>query len=296
MSPTGRIEAQRSPSTALVSALRPSQWVKNLLVLAAPVMSGQVTDSAVLGNTALAFVAFSLASSGNYLINDVCDLTADQQHPVKRLRPVAAGQVSPRRALVVGFGLVAASLGVAALVNLSLLLVVGIYACATGLYSWRLKHEPVLDIALVASGFLLRGVAGGVASHIALSEWFLLAAAFGSLFMAAGKRYAESLEEAPAEFRPALAAYTPTYLRFVWTVSAGVLIMTYGLWAFDLSAERDSILPVVSMAPFVLAVLRYAMAIDAGLAGEPTELSLRDRVLQVLALVWLGVAAAAVYY
>jgi decaprenyl-phosphate phosphoribosyltransferase len=279
-----------------MSALRPSQWIKNLLVLAAPIMSGRVTESTVLAHTALAFVAFSLAASGNYLINDVCDLTADQRHPIKRLRPLAAGQLSVRRALVVGFGLIAASWGVAALVNLDLLLVVGIYALTTCLYSWRLKHEPVLDIAVVASGFLLRAIAGGVASHIALSEWFLLAAAFGSLFMAAGKRYAESLHETPAEFRPALATYTPTYLRFVWTVSAGVLIMTYGLWAFELSEERDSVLPVVSMAPFVLAVLRYAMAIDAGLAGEPTELSLRDRVLQVLAMVWLGLAAAAVYY
>ena len=133
---------------------------------------------------------------------------------------------------------------------------VAIYLALTMAYTLWLKHEPVLDISIIATGFLLRAIAGGAAADIALSQWFLLSATFGSLFMAAGKRYAEARLE-PQEavaVRRSLAGYTPTYLRFVWTMSAGLLIMTYGLWAFELgdAAATGSVLFVVSMAPFVL--------------------------------------------
>ncbi len=174
---------------------------------------------------------------------------------------------------------------------------VAAYAVLSVAYCFWLKDEPVIDIAIVASGFLLRTVAGGAASGIYLSEWFLLAATFGSLFMAAGKRYAEmqAVDAEPGLTRPSIARYSATYLRFVWTLSAGLLIMTYGLWAFELRGSDNSILPALSMAPFILAVLRYAVDVDAGTASEPEEIALRDRVLQVLALAWVALVALAVY-
>ncbi|MFB9314863.1 decaprenyl-phosphate phosphoribosyltransferase [Nocardioides plantarum] len=285
-----------STTRGLLRAIRPRQWSKNLLVLAAPVLSGELAEGDVVRQTSIAFVAFCCAASGVYLINDAGDIEADRAHPTKRNRPIAAGIVPQRTAYVVGVVLNLVAVALALLAGWELAVVVTTYLVMSAVYSRWLKHEPVLDIAIIASGFLLRAIAGGVASGIELSQWFLLSASFGSLFMAAGKRYAEAALDDPGLVRRSLTRYTPTYLRFVWTMSAGLLIMTYGLWAFELADDADgSPLFVASMAPFVLAVMRYAVSIDAGVAGEPEEIALRDRVLQVLALVWLVLVAGAVY-
>jgi decaprenyl-phosphate phosphoribosyltransferase len=290
-------DTRRVPVTrGLLRAVRPRQWSKNLLVLAAPVLSGELTHADVIGNTAVAFIAFCCAASGVYLINDAGDVEADLAHPTKRLRPVAAGVVPVRTAYTVGVALNLAAIAVSLLAQWQLSVTVASYLVLSAAYSLWLKHEPVIDIAIIATGFLLRAIAGGAASGIELSQWFLLSASFGSLFMAAGKRYAEAALTDPGLVRRSLTKYSATYLRFVWTMSAGLLIMTYGLWAFELAdAANGSPLFVVSMAPFVLAVLRYAVSVDAGIAGEPEEIALRDRVLQGLAIVWLALVAAAVY-
>ncbi len=282
----------------LVRATRPRQWSKNLLVFAAPLLSGRFTEAGVLADAAVAFVAFTLAASGVYLVNDIRDVESDRAHPTKRLRPVAAGSLGARTAAWAGGALAAAALVVALLAGVDLVVVVAIYLTLSLLYCFVLKDEPVIDIAIIAAGFLLRAIAGGAAAGIELSQWFLLAASFGSLFMAAGKRYAEILLVAQGEpaLRASLASYSPSYLRFVWTVSAGLLIMTYGLWAFELGEKAGgNWWYVASMAPFVLAVLRYALDVDRGTAEEPEELALRDRMLEVFALCWLVMVAVAVY-
>lgn len=282
----------------LIRATRPRQWAKSLLVFAAPLLSGRFTESGVLGNAAVAFAAFTLAASGIYLVNDVRDVEGDRAHPTKRRRPVAAGTLSARTASWAGAVLSAVSLVVALLSGPQLVVVIAVYLAISLLYCFALKNEPVIDIAIIAAGFLLRAIAGGAAADIELSQWFLLAASFGSLFMAAGKRYAEILllDQGGPAFRASLAAYSASYLRFVWTVSAGLLIMTYGLWAFELSQEAGGNWWYVgSMAPFVLAVLRYALDVDAGGAGDPEDLALDDRMLQGLAGCWLVMVAIAVY-
>ena len=166
-------------------------------------------------------------------------------------------------------------------------------------YCFWLKHQPVLDICIVASGFLLRAIAGGAATGIPLSQWFLLSAGFGSLFMVAGKRYAEMMlaERTGAKIRKSLESYSASYLRFVWGLAATVLISTYCLWAFELreAQPNNTVWSVISIVPFVVAVLRYAVDVDNGDGGEPEEIALGDRVLQVLALAWIGTLAVAVY-
>jgi decaprenyl-phosphate phosphoribosyltransferase len=276
--------------------MRPRQWVKNLIVLAAPVMSGQLTDHDVIRSAAVAFLAFCLAASAIYLINDTFDIESDRAHPRKRSRPIAAGMVSQRTALLTSAGLIVAALLVALLASPVLCLLIAVYVAIFIAYSVALKHEPVLDLVIVASAFLLRAVAGGVAADIPLSEWFLLTAAFGSLFMVAGKRYGEIRNTSdPGSTRRSLTSYTPAYLRFVWSTSAGVLMMTYGLWAFQMREIHSSPWAVISMAPFVIAVLRYAVDIDAGNGDAPEEIALNDRVLQLLAVCWLTTALLAVY-
>jgi decaprenyl-phosphate phosphoribosyltransferase len=175
---------------------------------------------------------------------------------------------------------------------------VAVYVVVQLSYCFWLKHQAVLDICIVASGFLLRAIAGGAATGIPLSQWFLLVAGFGSLFMVAGKRYAEMMlaERTGAKIRKSLENYTASYLRFVWALSATVLITAYCLWAFDIGQEQHNhTWSVISIVPFVIAVLRYAVDVDSGNGGEPEEIALGDRVLQVLALVWVATLCAAVY-
>ena len=284
-------------AAGLVRAVRPRQWVKNVLVLAAPLAAGVIGEADVLAAVAVAFVAFCLASSGVYLVNDVVDATADREHPTKRHRPIAAGIVSPRSAIAVAVVLLVGSLTLSVFASPRLLLVIGVYIAVQLGYCFGLKHQPVIDLCIVASGFLLRGIAGGAAAELRLSQWFLLAAAFGSLFMVSGKRYAEIrlAERTGARIRRSLELYSASYLRFVWALSATILIMTYGLWAFEIGGPRDSPWAVVSMVPFVVAVLRYAVDVDGGDAGEPEQIALSDRVLQLLAMAWLGTLLLSVY-
>lgn len=294
---TTRVASPSVSVRAVVKAARPRQWVKNVLVLAAPALGGQIGDTDVLFAAAIAFVAFCCAASGIYFINDVRDIEEDRAHPTKRFRPIPAGEVPIRLAVVVGIGLLLAGLAVSLAANWELFAVIATYEVVSLTYCLALKDEPVIDIAIIASGFLLRAVAGGAAAEIALSQWFLLAASFGSLFMAAGKRYAEAMmvEPGDASTRRSLSEYSASYLRFVWSVAAAILIMTYGLWAFEIKQLNGTPWAAISIAPFVLAVLRYAVDVDAGRAAAPEDIALSDRVLQGLAVVWLTLVAIAVY-
>ncbi|MBV8347236.1 MAG: decaprenyl-phosphate phosphoribosyltransferase, partial [Mycolicibacterium sp.] len=182
-------------AAGIVKAIRPRQWVKNLLVLAAPLAAlgagVRYNYAEVLVKVAIAFVVFSLAASAVYLINDVRDLEADRAHPTKRFRPIAAGVVPEWMAYTIAAALGLASLVISWMVTPNLTLVMAIYIAIQLAYCFGLKHQAVIDLCIVSSGFLIRAIAGGVATNIPLTQWFLLVMAFGSLFMVAGKRYAE---------------------------------------------------------------------------------------------------------
>lgn len=284
----------RSLAVAAVVALRPRQWLKNVLVFAAPLAAGSLLEPDVLIPSLIAFVAFCLISSATYIINDLRDVPADQQHPTKRARPIPAGQLPRTAAIIEAIILVLLSVGISLAVRPALAAVIIVYFVFTLAYSLFLKHEPVIELALLAMGFLLRAIAGGVASDLPISQWFLIVAGFGSLFMAAGKRASElqaanAAGEGTAETqRKSLAGYTPGYLRFVWGTAAAVTISAYCLWAFDV-ASQPATFPWAewSIVPFVLAILRYAVVIDNGRGEAPEDAVLRDRVLQVLGLAWV---------
>jgi decaprenyl-phosphate phosphoribosyltransferase len=296
--------------SGVIKALRPRQWVKNLLVFAAPVAAlgdeRYVYDYRhVLLRVLLAFVVFSLAASAIYLINDARDVESDRQHPTKRYRPIAAGVVPEWLAYSMATVLGVASLGISWWVTPNLAVVMAVYIAIQLAYCFGLKHQPVIDICIVSSGFLIRAIAGGVAAEVPLSQWFLLLMAFGSLFMAAGKRYAELqlAERTGAKIRKSLESYTSSYLRFVWTLSATSLVLCYALWAF----QRDNLMAhgttlgtnaswyAVTIIPITIGILRYAVDVDGGLAGEPEDIVLKDRVLQLLMLAWIGTIGAAVF-
>ena len=292
--------AGRGPLTLIrgvVRATRPRQWVKNVLVVAAPFAANRIDDREVLRDTALSFLAFCLVAAAVYLVNDAIDVAADRAHPTKRNRPIAAGVVPIPVAYAVAVLLFLGSVAVSLLAGWPLLIVIVVYAAAQLGYCLGLKHQPVIDLCIVASGFLLRAIAGGAAAGLPLSEWFLLVTAFGSLFMVSGKRYAEIIyfERTGARIRESLTKYSASYLRFVWATSAAIMITTYALWAFEIRVGHHPVWSAVSIIPFVVAVLRYAVDVDGGTAGEPEEIALKDRVLQVLGLAWVASLALAVY-
>ena len=276
---------------ALVKALRPKQWAKNVLVVAAPFAAGRLLEPSVAANVAVAFVAFCLASSAVYLLNDVRDAPKDRLHPEKKNRPIASGQVAPTTAVVLAVVALVASLALSTLAEPALLWVIVTYLVLQLLYVFWLKNQPVLDLAVIASGFLLRALAGGAATDIAISDWFLLVAGFGSLFVVDGKRYSElvTLEAEDGEVgqtRSSLLSYTSTYLRFVWTVAAAVTVMVYGLWVITVPRESTTA-TLISLVPFTLGLLVYALVIDSGKGGEPETAILRNPTLLALGALWV---------
>jgi len=286
--------------TGLIKAIRPRQWVKNLLVLLAPIaaLGGEIRYDyrEVAVKILIAFVAFSLAASSIYLVNDARDVEADRQHPTKRFRPIAAGVVPEWLAYVTAVVLAGAALSVSLLASLNLTLVIAVYIVMQLAYCFGLKHQAVLDICIVSSAYLIRAIAGGAAAGIPLSQWFLLVMTFGSLFMVAGKRYAELqlAERTGAKIRKSLESYTASYLRFVWTLSASAMVLSYALWAFERDGPNTSWY-AITIIPITIAILRYAVDVDGGLAGEPEDIALKDRVLQMLLLAWIGTIGAAIF-
>jgi len=167
-----------SRALGLVKAMRPRQWIKNVLVFAAPLAaldrSGYQNYAEILAKTAIAFAAFCLAASAIYLVNDCRDVEADRQHPTKRFRPIAAGIVPPAVAYVAAVVSAVGAVAVALTANVALAVLVAIYIVLQLAYCYGLKHESVLDICIVTSAYVFRAVGGGVAAGLPLSQWFLL--------------------------------------------------------------------------------------------------------------------------
>jgi decaprenyl-phosphate phosphoribosyltransferase len=281
----------------LARALRPKQWVKNVLVAAAPGAAGVITDPGIPEKVLLSFVAFCMVSSATYLVNDVGDVEEDRRHPTKRERPIASGLVSPRLAIVTAVVLVLGGFGIAATVRWGFLALLAGYLAVTIAYTFWLKHMAVFDIAVVASGFIFRAVAGGIAIDVPISRWFLIVTSFGSLFMVAGKRYSEHVTMGAEReaTRSTLATYSREYLRYVYTMASGVTLAGYCLWAFEQSKLEGSV-PwfELSIIPFSVAILRYALLLEEGYGGAPEDIVLGDRSIQVLGVIWLILFGAGV--
>ncbi|MFI6445069.1 decaprenyl-phosphate phosphoribosyltransferase [Kitasatospora sp. NPDC050543] len=281
----------------LIRNARPRQWVKNVLVVAAPGAAGMLTHAAVLRQTAIVFALFCAAASAIYFLNDAMDVAADRAHPQKRDRPIAAGIVPIPVAYLAAAVLACGALtGAVLLCNTATATALGCYLAMQILYCTGLKHVLVVDLAFVTSGFLLRAMIGGLACDIRLSQWFLITAGFGSLFMVGAKRYSElvMMGDQAAESRRLLASYSLSYLRFVWQASAAVAVLSYCLWALEPSGDGHPALRQITIAPFVFAILRYAVFADRGTSGAPEDVLLKDRPLLVLGVSWVALYGLAV--
>ena len=284
---------------ACLKEARPSQWTKNVLVFSAPAALGVLNEWSSLGKTLVVFLAFCLVASGTYYWNDIMDVEQDRLHPKKRNRPIASGVVPLPVARGVGSVLLLTGPALAYAVRPAAGGIIALYAFLTIGYSTWWKHIPVLDLALVASGFVLRAMVGAAATQTPMSTWFVLCITFGSFFIVTGKRFAELLELGDKAIltRASLKAYSLTYLRQLLVVSCTATVVTYCMWAFENAAIAQESIPFhgLSIVPMVLALLRYLLVLENGGGGAPEEVFFNDRWIQAYGAVWVVVYGLAVY-
>ena len=278
-------------AVALLQASRPKQWPKNVLTLTPVLAAGAWGRAGVLSAGAVALVAFTLVASAVYLINDVADAAHDRAHPVKRHRPVASGRLPVSWALaaavVAGAG---AFVFAGATHHGELGGVLAGYLAVSLAYSLGLKKVPGLEILIVAYGFVWRPVAGAEATGIAASGWFLEVCCGAALTVAIGKRLAElaRLQDTAAAHRSSLRFYRTGWLRLARRLSSVVTVACYLGWAVTRWHGVAMLVAVASVLPVAFALYRYASRNDRGHGGAPEDLLLRDRPLQLSALVWLA--------
>ena len=275
----------------LIRSLRPHQWVKNIFIFAAIVFDRQVRNTGALIDTLIGFMLFCLISSAVYLFNDVADIEADRNHPRKRHRPIASGLIPRKSAITIALSLAVITLIAGFLLSVNFGLVILVYSLLNLAYSFKLKRVPIVDVMIIAAGFVLRVLAGVVLISVTrFSPWLYLVTTLGALFIGFGKRYSElkSLLLSTNNQRPSLDGYSLPILDQLLSVTAASILMAYALYTFS----ADNLPPNHAMMltiPFVLfGIFRYFYLIHTNeLAGAPDELIFKDRPMQITILLWI---------
>jgi len=280
---------------AAVRTTRPRQWPKNLLVFAAPLAGDTIGRPDGYWYALVAAAAFVAASSAVYLVNDVVDVERDRSHPYKKFRPVAAGHLPVRHAVVLAvclaLGALAAGLAIG---ELLLTAVIAAYLVISFLYSGGLKHVPVIELFCVASGFVLRVVGGAAATHVPPSGWFLLVCSLGALMVAIAKRYTELtvLGAESATHRPAMRGYSAGALRAAQRAVSAAMIVSYVFWAATEPAAKMRVWHLISSVALAAALVRFDR-LTARATSKPVEdLIARDPVMVGCEALWLVLFAA----
>ena len=282
------------------TAARPSQWIKNLFVLAPLVFAQRLDQPRDILLVLATFALFCLLASGIYLINDAIDAPRDRSHPLKRNRPVAAGRIDRIPAVAAGLTGVVAVLVLAYFIAPTVSLVLGIYAVQNLLYSALLKSIALIDVVVIAVGFVLRAVSGAVAIDVPFSVWLLMCTFFVALVMGAAKRISEieSLGEATGATRPALARVHPQVLNSLLAAATAATLVSYAL--YTVAAETVTKVggkALVLTTPFVVyGLIRYLQRVygDAD-AENPAAILLKDRGMQIVIGGWGAVVLAIIY-
>ena len=310
--PDGPVTAAiQSPDIAshlgyVLRSMRPRQWTKNLIVFMALLFSindrWEVSEPSgwapLLGWTALTFVLFSLVSSADYLLNDVVDRESDRKHPEKRRRPIAAGQLSVRAALIWAGVLAALALGggfaLAGPLTWKIGATLSAYAVLMVAYTFVLKHVVLMDMMVIGAGFVLRAMTGALAVDVPISPWLYVVTALGALFLVINKRRAELtlLESSAAEHRPILQEYSVPLLDQIGALVTASTLIAYGLYTFTAENLPENNAMMLTI-PFVLyGILRYLYLVHTQeQGGSPEEVLLRDWPLMIDILLWLATAA-----
>jgi 4-hydroxybenzoate polyprenyltransferase len=291
-------EAVGSWTATVTRAMRPAQWLKNGVVFAGLVFGGKLLQPAAVASATLAALAFCLLSSGFYLANDVRDRDADRLHPVKRLRPIPAGELAPRTAGLIGVILVVAAMVASALLSWNLLLVFVAYAGLMTAYNLGMKEIAILDVFAIAAGFVLRAVAGAIVVDVSISPWLLVCTMLLALLIGFGKRRQElvALENASGHRRN-LSVYNQAMLDQSVAVTAAGTLIAYAVYTFDSESAQYHhrmmfTIPIVAYGVFRYLYLLYL----GGKGGAPETMLLTDRPLLASVAAWAAVSAFLFYF
>jgi len=279
--------------SALVRAMRPRHWLKNGFVLAPAVFAGHAFDTPAMLKALTVAIAFCLASSAGYLVNDVLDREADRNDPVKRFRPVASGELGVGSALVWAALLFTVALAASFRQGALVVAALAAYVTLTLLYSLFLKGVPVVDVMVLATGFLIRLVAGAVAIPVVISHWLIICGFLLALLLAFGKRLPEADQTGTRSPH-----YPLTFLHDVVTMLAGVTLVAYTLYtvAPDTSAKLGGSNALLLTVPLVLfGILRYLLVLHREGAQDPTATLFRDKPLLAAVVLWIVTAGVIVY-
>ena len=284
----------------LLVEMRPQEWTKNLLVFSGVIFSKSLTDVNSIWISVLGFAVFCAASSGVYLFNDLCDLKADREHPVKRNRPIASGVLDINFARVAMVALFAVAVAGALALGQGFALIIGVYLVTCIAYSLRLKDIVILDVILIASGFVLRAVSGAVLIGVAASEWLLLCTSMVALLIGFGKRRHELvlLEGTAGNHRRSLSDYSLEFLDSIMAICAGSALITYALYTrADETIARVGSRGMLITIPFVVyGIFRYLFLIHKRKAGgDPVQILLRDRPTLLNLALWIITAGLVIY-
>ena len=284
----------------LLVEMRPQEWTKNLLVFSGVIFSKSLTDVNSIWISVLGFAVFCAASSGVYLFNDLCDLKADREHPVKRNRPIASGVLDINFACVAMVALFAVAVAGALALGQGFALIIGVYLVTCLAYSLRLKDIVILDVILIASGFVLRAVSGAVLIGVAASEWLLLCTSMVALLIGFGKRRHELvlLEGTAGNHRRSLSDYSLEFLDSIMAICAGSALITYALYTrADETIARVGSRGMLITIPFVVyGIFRYLFLIHKRKAGgDPVQILLRDRPTLLNLALWIITAGLVIY-
>lgn len=289
MSQTRSMANPVNMATAFVQAMRPHHWVKNLLVFAALLFTAQFTNPTLVWQTVLGFFALCLTASSIYLVNDILDRERDRHHPKKQHRPIASGRLPVPVAWLGAVASLLVGLGLAFWLRVPFGAIVLVYAAQSMLYTFYLKHVPLLDVGIIALGFLLRAVSGAVLIEVAISPWLIICTFFLALFLGFAKRRHElvALGENAASHRGALGDYSANMLEHLLTICLGLALQSYAIYVIlsETAKAHPNLwytLPVVTYG-----LLRYFFVIhryEAG--GSPEKLIVSDRHILLTVLVW----------
>jgi 4-hydroxybenzoate polyprenyltransferase len=298
-----RQAASARPSTlkALVATLRPEQWTKNLLVFAGIMFGGRLLDVTAIWSAVAAFAVFCALSSAVYIFNDLADREADRQHPLKSMRPIAAGDLSATTAAFAGVALAGAALAAATIMNPQLGLAAAAYLVLLLLYSAALKHFVIVDVLVISGGFVLRAVAGAVAVNVPISHWLLVCTTLLALFLALSKRRHELtlLGDGAVGHRRILEEYSPYLLDQMIAVVTASTLVAYTLYTTDAeTAARLGTTRLGLTIPFVLyGIFRYLYLVHQKRGGgSPSTLLVTDRPLLACVALWAVSVAVILYF
>lgn len=284
----------------LLVEMRPREWVKNLLVFTGVIFSGSLTSGNNLWTSLLGFVFFCTASSGIYVFNDLCDRLQDREHPVKSMRPIASGAVDLNFARAMVVLLFAISIFGSLWLSYPFAGIICVYLAAFLAYSIKLKDTVILDVILIASGFVLRAIAGAVLIGVAVSEWLVICTSMVALLIGFGKRRHELvlLERSAGNHRPSLGEYSVDFLDAIMNICAGAAVVTYALY----TCSTDTVTRVGSRGmlvtiPFVVyGVFRYLFLIHVGKkGGNPVQILFNDLPTIVNLALWILASGFVIY-